>query len=337
MSIHVGRFWIGLFILILLTGAVDAANGALPTSTVLIWVEREGGLSQGAGCLVDRDEQLVVTSAHLVQEQRKLIVAFPQLRDGKVVSDPLPYHERRKRGQLIHAQVCVIDARRDLAVLRLPAVAKDAPQMKLAPVSAEPGAKVILYGHPFSRNSMWQAIAGAVRSVDGMKWSYPRSQQVNARVVTVLARESADSGFSGGPVLDERHQLVGVISAAGEEGQPIYGIDVRDVRHLLAATYVSLGNDSLRQDKRACARARFAKAVHLDPQAASAWCGSGKLHFLEGQWDEAQADFARALRIAPYDWTPHCYRGLLLLIRVRLDWSRSHGQVRGIPIIMKAD
>src|SRR5262245_8445022 len=59
------------------------------------WIVRPAGEITyfGTGVLVDRDRRLVVSNQHVVDEDREVLLFFPQKKDGEVITEKRWYYE----------------------------------------------------------------------------------------------------------------------------------------------------------------------------------------------------------------------------------------------------
>ncbi|MCB9676800.1 MAG: trypsin-like peptidase domain-containing protein [Alphaproteobacteria bacterium] len=164
-------------------GLLPIALAAPPGLDRTVLVEQ--GSSSCAGVLVDA-HGTVATAYHCVASGGKPKVS---LRDGS-------YSVGRVRA---------VDRRRDLALLDVPGFA-NAPFVPIADHLPEPGDDVEVFGHPFGALLPGGFLAGTLR------WS------VSAGVVAAVGDRAlqitapVNPGNSGGPVVNEGGELVGIVS-----------------------------------------------------------------------------------------------------------------------------
>jgi S1-C subfamily serine protease len=187
--------------------------------TVLIKAKLPGGTSGGTGFVLDADKGLVVTNFHVLNGGSSFQVGV----DGNL-----------RKAKIAGAAPCD-----DLAVLEV----TDHSGMETFPLGSqgelEQGQQVVAVGYPASASldDELSSTAGVVSRVEGSfrapspdAPSYPNVVQTDAAL---------NPGNSGGPLIDERKELVGVntatLTAIG--GQPIqgqgYAIGVDRVKELI--------------------------------------------------------------------------------------------------------
>jgi S1-C subfamily serine protease len=204
--------------------------------------------STGSGCLIDADKRLVVTNAHVVMMRDNfgnvvdapVTIHFPCFNnDGKVIAEKGYYH--RLPGQTltggIMGKVLKKDESRDLAIVQLNRLPPGTPAVHLAKNSPNPGESVHAIGNPGASDSLWVYTSGSVRNVYQKSWQSgpqggPPSLNIFARVVETTV--PANPGDSGGPLLNEYSELVGVTQGFSAGATLLsYAIDVSEVHTLL--------------------------------------------------------------------------------------------------------
>jgi tetratricopeptide (TPR) repeat protein len=285
-------------------------------SAVLILNVHDNRVSQGTGIVVDRTERLVLTCAHLLDDLETLVVLFPQFKEGQVIEDPFPYYEQRKKGHALRGRIWTIDPSRDLAFIQLESGLESKTEARWASRNASGGDAVSWVGNPVAKNSMWVSGSGRVRDVTDRQWTYASGQAVRTRILQVEGTEPLDPGFSGGGVYSARGECLGVIVAGPEPGSPLfYCIDAGEVRKFLAKamTQQALRHFLQGQDLRALARCE--RAISFNPQASLAYTRRGSARVMMGKWDEALADFDRALQVQPSSTAARVNRAFLLVLQ----------------------
>ena len=160
----------------------EIAELALP-SVVLI----KAGDSLGTGFVVWKDGR-IVTNLHVIAGAREATVT---LQDGK---------------QFAEVEVMAADAVHDLAVIRIRA--KDLPVLPLGDSKAvKPGEHVVAIGHPLGLgNTVSDGLVSAIREAAPQVWVLQISVPVS-------------EGSSGGPLFNERGEVVGVVTRYVTQGQ----------------------------------------------------------------------------------------------------------------------
>jgi putative serine protease PepD len=144
----------------------------------------------GAGVIVD-DTPLILTSLHVVRQTQRLVVRFA---DGFE-------SEAQVVGQLPARDIAVLRPRARPPVV-IPAVLGDARRARV-------GDEVFAIGHPFSLASSYSA--GIVSGLDRTVTPPSLGQQLTGLIQFDAA---VNPGNSGGPLIDRRGEVVGIVTAA---------------------------------------------------------------------------------------------------------------------------
>jgi len=211
-------------------------------STVWVLIPVSGTRARsGSGSLIDVNRRLILTNYHVVGDDDTGFVSFPIFQGGKLVAERDAY---RAPGRRIPAKVVARDPRRDLAVLQLEGpVPSEARAMKLAKDSPSPGQRVHSIGNPGASGALWAYTEGSVRQVyrskiRTMDKDSGKSFEIDARVVET--QSPVNQGDSGGPVVNDRGELVAVVQGHVPDAQArsvsIF-IDVSEVRDLLVSKH----------------------------------------------------------------------------------------------------
>lgn len=227
-------------------GGAKVYREAVPS---VVWVHstRDRGLATGSGSLVDRDRRLVLTNYHVVEDNPRVKVFFPAFRDGQPVSEKSYYLDRAGRFA-IPGRVVARDKQADLAVIQLDRLPRDVKAIPIAATSPGPGENVHAIGNTGKSGALWGYVKGTVRQVYRKKW---KAQLEPGRVLTFEARvietdSPTNPGDSGGPLLNDRGELVGVTQGGAVNAQLVSTfVDVSEVKQLLATRPVR----ELRGDK----------------------------------------------------------------------------------------
>jgi hypothetical protein len=238
--------------------AQEAATGAKvykQTVPSVVWIHstRSKGLATGSGTLIDRDRRLVLTNYHVVEENPRATIFCPYFRDGHPVAEKQFYLDRKNRlGRA--GRVVAVDKQADLALIQLGSVPDDAKGVPLAPASPDPGDSVQSIGNTGKSGALWGFVRGTVRQVYQKTW---KAQLEPGKVLTFRARvietdSPTNPGDSGGPLLNDKAQLVGVTQGGAINAQLVSTfVDVSEVKKLLATRVVR----ELKGNRRAAAPA----------------------------------------------------------------------------------
>jgi S1-C subfamily serine protease len=199
-------------------------------STAYVYVRlRSGAQGNGTGSLIDKKRRLVLTAYHVVDNTSEVRIFFPAYdATGKVISDRAFY-----RGRPSHtARVIARNSGADLAIVQLNSLPDGPLELPLAESSPSPGSRVHTVGNPGASAGLWAYTVGAVKQVARRRFTFVNRQTVDAFVVET--QNPINRGDSGGPVVNDRVELVAVNSGGSEnirEGNLC--IDIREVRALL--------------------------------------------------------------------------------------------------------
>jgi S1-C subfamily serine protease len=204
-----------------------------PSKGPLVYRERVNGVvllasakSVGTGVVVSASGDIitnehVVREAHAAQGGEWIAVWFKPV-DGVHPS----------KDQFLLARVVQRNARRDLAHVRLvqpmPATAAVIP---LASMTPDVGQDVFAIGHPNS--VLWSFTQGVVAQIrPDYQWRY--EDGVPRSATTIQTQAAAEPGSSGGPLLDDKGAVVGIVVGSATDTQGVYfAVSVQHVRELL--------------------------------------------------------------------------------------------------------
>ena len=214
-------------------------KAAVP-SVVWIHSTRDKGLATGSGTLIDKERRLVLTNYHVVQENPNAKVFFAVLRDGQPVSEKDYYIDRAKRLS-ISAKVILYNKKADLALIQLDSIPDKIEAVPLATGSPEPGSATHAIGNAGKSGALFGYIKGTVRAVYQKEW---KAEVAPRRVLTFEAKvvetdSPTNPGDSGGPLLNDKGELLGVTEGGALNAQLISTfVDVSEVKKLLESKAV---------------------------------------------------------------------------------------------------
>jgi HEAT repeat protein len=204
-------------------------------------------IGSGSGVLVHRDQRLILTNYHVVRENPDAVVIFPAFRGKQVIKEPRYYGENQdKLG--IRGHVVARDPGHDMALIQLDSLPAQSPAVQLAPQSPEDGQDVFSIGGSgvdlrTGEGTLWRLTQGHVRSVYRKPWDYMDGQHVQHVDSWIVETDAATNpGDSGGPVANDRAQLVAIVSGGDRSKQLVsMNIDVREIRKLLLKHFQDIG------------------------------------------------------------------------------------------------
>jgi len=199
-------------------------------STGWVIVPGAGKTTSGTCFVVDQQHRLVITCQHVGGDAREALVYFPSLKDGKAAVESMFYLDRMPA---LVAEVVARDRARDLALLRLESLPDGVKALPLADASPDPGEDVHSVGNSGLTDGgvLWRYTRGSVR----LSYEKKVSSSGKERSVRILETQSpVNKGDSGGPVVNDRGQLVGVAAAYTADARLVSeNTDVHEVRSFL--------------------------------------------------------------------------------------------------------
>jgi hypothetical protein len=251
---------VGLLVPTLPLGAVG--NGAyrrVAPGTVLF---NEPGKGTASGALIDLDKKLVVTAEHVIRPyvragQSRVNVLFAQSTlDGKIITDAV-YYSKRTSTLSVPGTIVYVDRSKDLALVKLDRLPAGAVALKLAREAPEPGERIHVVGNStFSKGGAFGYSTGTVRNTH----FYSAFDRMFV-FYSLTHHAPTNRGDSGGPVVNDWGELVGIVSqgtGGGSSDQVVdYSIHLNEIRRALAGAQhpsgttitMSLAVDSVGTDR----------------------------------------------------------------------------------------
>lgn len=274
------------------------------------WVVMQKG--SGTGWVLDRDKRLVITNAHVVPDTDEVKVYFPVKKGESVQTDPTWYEFNSTP---IKAIVIDRDTVKDLALLQLASLPMAASALPLAASPAKQGQEIMTIGaSTMGSGGLWGWVDGKVRNVVDQNLPQGKVRQVESNVAT-------NSGNSGGPVVNNRGEIVAVHVAGHTKATNMsFHIDLSELNSFLAiartmvdpksvADFIARGDRRLMAKRFSAARDDFGSAVKLDPKNARAHLGRGMATFFFGDNATAILDLDEAAKLQPEYFKAIYYRG----------------------------
>jgi serine protease Do len=199
-------------------------------STAWVLAKTGGETSSGTGVLVDAEKKLLITNFHVVGEARAAVLFFPEMKDDKPIVDRQHYLKNVKKLG-IRGRVLGVDRQRDLALVELDRLPEGAEALPLAPESIGPGEAVQSIGNAGSSDALWIYTSGTVRSVYQKQF---RTGAGEHDFMVVETQSPINSGDSGGPVVNNKGELVAISQAISPKARLVsYSVDVSEVKTFL--------------------------------------------------------------------------------------------------------
>jgi tetratricopeptide (TPR) repeat protein len=288
------------------------------------WVRFEvspGVTSNGTAWVIDADRRLMVTNDHVVNGADEVRVLFPKHKDGKLVREEVAYQTEHG----VRAVVIDRDRTRDLAMIQLDSLPAGAVALKLADDEPEEGDVVRTIGG-FTNGGdglVWGGVGGEVRSV-GANGGLNRIGKVR----TILSTAPTNGGNSGGPLVSEAGEVIGVNSygvETGLGGRKVNGvaghISVREVKDYLAvvnplvapsnaAAFTARGERKRSAGRTDAAIKDFSAAIEKDDKYAHALYLRGKSFTEKNDARTGLEDLNAAVKLAGTRYEYRVARGV---------------------------
>lgn len=269
-----------------------------------VWIQPTATNRRCAGVVVDREHRLVLTSAAGIEGLDRMAVVFPlRTNDGGWLGELEGYREPVtlvQAGAWCIGEVRARDPSHDLALLQLDRLPTWAKAVSLA--SNEPRIGETVHGvwHPFGTEFVWAYAAGVVRQRGGSR---------------TLFQLPAQSKAPGGPIVNDRGELLGVLSTKTGNSQIGYSASVAVIQQFLRQRPFRELGETLRllrawADIRKLAAAIWMlqpdnptacdNALSLDPDNLRGRLCRAERHLASGQIDDAAADIDRVRSLDPW-------------------------------------
>jgi V8-like Glu-specific endopeptidase len=187
-------------------------------------------LDSGTGCVMSRARRLVLTSDHVVEANDQVFVFFPTYQNDELVLQRDHYFKRATR---IRGHVVARDRERDLALVELESLPAEARELALASGSPRPSDTIHTVGNPGTSGALWVYTPGTVRAVYAADYTTAEGRyHIHSRVVET--NSAINEGDSGGPVVNDQGELVGVNQSHAVNAQLVSkSIDITEIRTFL--------------------------------------------------------------------------------------------------------
>lgn len=263
----------------------------------------------GTAWVLDREQRILVTNDHVANaaahddsygEVTEIELIFPEYKNGRVIHDAGHY---KRVATPIKARVIYGDRQRDLAILQadsLPDV--NIAELRMAETSSSAGDSLhSLGGVPRGSEGYWIYTSGETRAV------YQRSLANGYEARTVEANMQTNQGNSGGPVVNNRGQLVAVVEGHQTNARSVsLYIDLVEVKRFLAdcrnliapkhsGDFVIRGDHHYESGRLDDALQDYTQALRLDPNNAKAMSSRGWVFYSKGDSDTALVEFDAAI------------------------------------------
>ncbi len=213
-----------------------------------VWVRPRATDGRAGGVLIDGDRRLVLTTATAVGKEDIVDIVVPKWEGDRLVAEASAYQDilgLRLSGHCITGVVLARDVVRDLALVQLDDLvrhryalyaSKRAPEtLRAIPLASNLriGDHVSAVSHPAGEELLWLYSQGTVRSLGRVTLRRDGSDE-SKRVTASLLQLPHEGSSSGGPVVNEKGQLVGVLAAReGSRQEMGYAATPDEIRQML--------------------------------------------------------------------------------------------------------
>ena len=193
------------------------------SAPAVVYIETTMG--HGTGGLVSNDG-LVFTNSHVVGDAKKVYVYFMPKNSGKYSKDDY------KIGMVVNN-----NEKADLALVKLLKNPIGIKPLSLADASTiKIGQDVHAIGHP-GMGSQWTYTRGYIGQIlTNHEWDYNDGIERKAKMV-IQSQTPIMGGNSGGPLLNDNGQVIGVNSYGSDYAGANYAVSVRDLKLFLKQNY----------------------------------------------------------------------------------------------------
>ncbi len=293
----------------------------LKSTAYIVNLDKDGNrLSTGSGWLLDKDRKLVVTNNHVIESLDTIRIYFPKYNNDRLITDPDAYWKTAG----IPAEILIADAKKDLAVLRLAELPPGVEAAVLADESPSPGEVVCSIGSPKGSGALFVLSTGSVRSVYHTKFS-----DFDATIVET--QSPVFYGDSGGPAVNDRNQLVGVVFSFQTTARLASNfIDLSEVKTFAqranrvyepktADLFVERGLNAKENKRLDAAIGDFTSALKLQPKHAVAFARRADCFREQRDYKTALSDYNDAIAADPKLSSAFTGRALALRAQRKFD------------------
>lgn len=194
-----------------------------------VWIVTK--TATGTGVLIDEKNRLVVTNEHVVGTNKTVTIFFPVEVNKRRVAESKYYLERRKSLGIV-GKVIATNSQRDIAIVQLASIPRGKKAIAIGK-PAQPGAEVHSIGNPGNSDALWVYTSGQVRA------NYYRifSTSKRRRMQVLETQSPINPGDSGGPIVNNNGELVGISQSFSTKGRLIsHGVDISEITWFLDKT-----------------------------------------------------------------------------------------------------
>ncbi|HEY8503509.1 MAG TPA: tetratricopeptide repeat protein, partial [Gemmataceae bacterium] len=295
------------------------------------WVRPSATNEHISAWVWDRGRKLLVTTASGAGPDDLVSVVFPLFDGDELIPEEAAYRSGfrlRRAGVWVRGWVLARDPVRDLALIEVEALPERSRTLRLAEQPVPVGGRVHTIGHLSGVDLLWLYGRGAVRQRAGLRLGTGEDDPPLRVTILQLGRRA---GAGGGPVVNDRGEVVGMLTGKGAPNQDAeYAVERQEIAAFLkqtkplwdpstAADWLRRGDYFLRRGRPGAAAYAYREAVRHEPGSAPARCGLAEAYRRLGRPDEALAECGRAIELAPDSPEGYVRRARVLLDLGRAD------------------
>jgi HEAT repeat protein/S1-C subfamily serine protease len=206
---------------------------ALKSVALILSLHQGGGVSLGTGTLIDQKNRLILTNYHVAATgiQNKVYFAIYRQKDGSLIVEPQKFLQLANKDRQNIGRLVASDRSKDLALVQIDFIPKETLAMAVARGPVAPGQSVYSIGNAGATGgSLWGYFDGKVRQVVQKTFltGGPGMPPFQVTAQMVEATNPSNPGDSGGPLINEYGELVGVTQGGRQDRQ--------QMNHFIAAS-----------------------------------------------------------------------------------------------------
>ncbi len=191
----------------------------------VVYIGNPSVKGMGSGFLINKEEGLILTNWHVIEGAKKVYVWFKP-EDPNKMDENLLINEPRIDGIVIKKNIS-----KDLGLIKVLSVPRNTKALKLKNnLDIDVGSTAYSIGHPSGLT--WTFNSGMVTQVRrSFKWKYKNSRHL----ANVIQHEvPTNPGNSGGPLFNERGEVIGVNSFKDSKGEVInFSVSIDEIDKFL--------------------------------------------------------------------------------------------------------
>lgn len=195
------------------------------------------GWSTGSASLIDPKNHYVLTNWHVVQDENIVFVCFPTYANNQLVSDRRFYLNILQKGAGGRGKVIARDPKCDLAVIQMDILPQGAMALPLAKEETKKGDRVHSIGNPGAEDRLWICTSRTVQDISFIKiqtGAKDGGPVHRFEAKWILTDVPSKEGESGGPLVNDRGELVGVTQGYRPETRQGIYVSLSEVKDFLA-------------------------------------------------------------------------------------------------------